>query len=302
MIKVCLLGGLGNQMFQYAAAKALALRHGVEVALDLSGFTSDPQRTFLLDRLQVPEADGGILTGASASWLYVHSLWRQRGNRVLNRLGFRGLPAPRGVYLEPHFHFDPAFETLGPNVALFGFFQSPCYFAGAEREIRRLFAAREAAGQGSADIARRIAASRRPVSLHIRRGDYVTSADAARVHGTLDASYYRRAIELIDPREETAADFFVFSDDAQAAEALIDFVPRERVVHVRGDAGKPWQDMALMASCHHHIIANSSFSWWGAWLNPREDKMVIAPRQWFAPAEMRSRNTCDLFPSSWILI
>ncbi|MBT2829259.1 alpha-1,2-fucosyltransferase, partial [Staphylococcus coagulans] len=76
----------------------------------------------------------------------------------------------------------------------------------------------------------------------------------------------------------------------------------EQLVHVSGDPERPWEDMALMARCRHHVIANSSFSWWGAWLNPSSDKIVIAPRAWFTSAELRARNTCDLYPAGWILL
>jgi hypothetical protein len=95
---------------------------------------------------------------------------------------------------------------------------------------------------------------------------------------------------------------FVFSDDPNDAEAVLDFAPRGSLVHVRGDPHRPWEDMALMARCRHHITANSSFSWWGAWLNPSADKIVIAPREWFTPGELRQRNTCDLYPPGWILV
>jgi Glycosyl transferase family 11 len=82
----------------------------------------------------------------------------------------------------------------------------------------------------------------------------------------------------------------------------LSFVPKSQLVHVRGDPERPWEDMALMARCRHHVIANSSFSWWGAWLNPSSDKLVVAPRAWFAPTELSKRNTGDLYPPGWILV
>jgi hypothetical protein len=95
---------------------------------------------------------------------------------------------------------------------------------------------------------------------------------------------------------------FVFSDDPAAAEGVLDFVPAASLVHVRGDPERPWEDLALMTRCRHHVVANSSFSWWGAWLNPSPDKVVIAPRAWFTLAGLRQQNTCDLWPASWILL
>src|SRR5262249_30692563 len=98
------------------------------------------------------------------------------------------------------------------------------------------------------------------------------------------------------------ADLFVFSDDPATAERELHFVPASRLVHVRGDAGRPWEDMALMARCRHHVIANSSFSWWGAWLNRSPEKIVVAPRAWFTPSDLGKRNPGDLYPSGWILV
>ncbi len=94
----------------------------------------------------------------------------------------------------------------------------------------------------------------------------------------------------------------MFSDDPAAAEQVLNFVAASRLTHVRGDPERPWEDMALMARCQHHVIANSSFSWWGAWLSRSPDKIVIAPRNWFAPAELKKVNTADLYPSGWVLV
>jgi Glycosyl transferase family 11 len=97
-------------------------------------------------------------------------------------------------------------------------------------------------------------------------------------------------------------DYFVFSDDAAAAEQVLEFVPNARLNHARGDPDRPWEDMMLMARCRHHVIANSSFSWWGAWLNQSQDKIVIAPRAWFTPNELSKKDTSNLYPAGWVLI
>jgi hypothetical protein len=305
VITVSLIGGLGNQMFQYAAGKALAERHGVELALDVSGFGNYALRSFLLDRLQVPEARPGRLerdakTGKVAN--FAAARWRQRADRLLARMGLGRLPQAPNRYSEPHFHYDAAFETLGSDVALFGYFQSERYFAAIGDTLRALFQPREALGPAAQDMAARIEASALPISVHIRRGDYVQSTVTARVHGIMGKDYYHKALSLLRGSLGSESSIFVFSDDAAAAEEVLDFLPREQLTHVRGDPARPWEDMALMARCRHHVVANSSFSWWGAWLNPSEEKIVIAPRQWFTPGELRQRNTCDLCPSDWILI
>lgn len=304
MITVSLIGGLGNQMFQYAAGKALAERHGVPLVLDVSGFRNYALRPFLLNRLQVPEATTEAPSSAPAaktSDCFSRSLWRQRVDRML---GLAGLPKPAmrsDEYREPHFHFDPAFETLGPQVALFGYFQSERYFASIAEGLRNWFAPREPLGDAAAAALTRIERSRLPISVHVRRGDYLKPG-TTEFHGILDEPYYCEALGRLEEEIGRDAELFVFSDDAAAAEQVLNFVPTSRLVHVRGDPERPWEDMALMARCRHHIIANSSFSWWGAWLNRSPDKVVIAPRAWFAPNELKKQNTCDLYPPGWVLV
>ena len=306
MITVSIMGGLGNQMFQYAAAKALACKHDVELVIDQSAFRSYALRSFLLDRLQVPEAVQSMEQRAidtpmrARNFAAVQRL--DRANRLLNRFGVPKLPVPRSVYSEPSFHFDPAFFTLGSSISLYGYFQSDRYFIDIADRLRDSFQPREALGAPAQAMADLIARSDLPVSVHIRRGDYVKSAETARVHGAMGAAYYRKALSVLQGLLGVSMKIFVFSDDPAEAEAVLDFVPREHLVHVRGDPDRPWEDMTLMARCQHHVIANSSFSWWGAWLNPSPEKIVIAPREWFTPGELRQRNTCDLYPPGWILV
>ncbi len=304
MITVSLIGGLGNQMFQYAAGKALAERHGVELALDLSGFRNYALRSFLLDRLRVPEAASAIAAEARAAKPanhYARSLWRQRIDRVLGRVGLPRLAASVDDYREPFYHYDPAFETLGPETSLFGYFQSERYFSSIAEPLRDWFSPRQPFAEAAARVLARIEASPLPVSVHVRRGDYLNPG-TAEFHGIVGGPYYRQALGRLKDRIGQDAELFIFSDDPGAAEQLLNFVPKSRLVHVCGDPERPWEDMALMARCRHHVIANSSFSWWGAWLNRAADKVVIAPRAWFAPSELAKRNTADLYPAGWLLV
>jgi hypothetical protein len=148
VITVSLVGGLGNQMFQYAAGKALAERHGVGLALDLSGFRNYALRSFLLDRLCVPEAE---LAGAERpADHFVRSLWKHRIDRVLGRVGLPKLANSVNQYREPHFHYDPAFEGLGPQTSLFGYFQSERYFTSIAGTLRDWLLPREPFGATAA--------------------------------------------------------------------------------------------------------------------------------------------------------
>jgi hypothetical protein len=306
VITVSLMGGLGNQMFQYAAGKALSERHGVGLAMDRSGFRDPKNRSFLLHKLSVPEATSDFVhasaTKDGAINHFSRARWRLRADRMLAKAGLRALAVPANSYREPHFHFDQRFETLGPETSLFGFFQSELYFSRIAEQLPHLFEPRDQFGEVAKIAADRIAGSALSVSIHIRRGDY-TRASTTSVHGLLDESYYRKALELMEARlGGNRFDLFVFSDDLDEAEQVLHFVSPARVSYVRSDSERPWEDMALMARCQHQIIANSSFSWWGAWLNRSPGKIVIAPRRWFAPAALRERNTCDLYPSAWILL
>src|SRR5579883_2029907 len=235
VITVSLIGGLGNQMFQYAAGKALAVRHGVPLELDLSGFRNYALRSFLLDRLSVPEAGlarASEANGEKTPRHFTRSLWKQRVDRALARAGLPKLAAHAGQYREPHFHYDPAFETLGPKTSLFGYFQSERYFSPIAEILRKYFSPREPLGTDSADTLRWIERCPLPVSVHIRRGDYLKPG-TAEFHGILGEPYYREALGHIEARLGETAEFFVFSDDPAAAEQVLNFMPASRLTHVR---------------------------------------------------------------------
>jgi hypothetical protein len=259
----------------------------------------------MLDRLQVPERpiarDEDYSAALRAMAAHTALTWRGRAARLMVRLGLGRPPQLPNTYSELHFHFDPNFFNQGPKLRLYGYFQSELYFAPIADTIRRLFQPREPLGPAAEEIARQIAGATLPVSVHVRRGDYL-KASVGSVHGILEAGYYARALRLMAGALGADMTLFVFSDDPAAAEAVIATVPGHRTVIVRGDPDRPWEDMALMARCRHHIVANSSFSWWGAWLNPSADKVVIGPRLWFAPEALRRYNLCDLCPPGWILI
>ncbi len=313
MITVALIGGMGNQMFQYAAGKALAERHGVDLALDLSGFRDCTLRPFLLDRLRVPEAVAAAGHGHKAATEkragdidrapcnFVRARWKGRIDRLLGRAGLPKLARSPQEYHEPHFHYDPAFEALGPQTTLVGYFQSERYFGSIADGLRDWLSPLEPFAGAAAEMLGRIQASTLPISLHVRRGDYLNPG-TAEFHGIVGKSYYREALGRLEGATGQDPELFVFSDDLAVAEEVLNFVPKPRLVLVRGVPERPWEDMALMSHCHHHIVANSSFSWWGAWMNGSPEKIVIAPRAWFAPNQLSKSNTRDLYPAGWMLV
>jgi hypothetical protein len=198
------------------------------------------------------------------------------------------------VYRERHFHFDPVVKTLAAPICLEGFWQSERYFSDVADLIRQEFMAPVAMDPDNAAVMAQIAA-RSAVSLHVRRGDYVSNPVTNRFHGVCSPEYYRRAVDFISARVE-AAHLFIFSDDQEWTRANLRFPLPITFVDVnssdRGD-----QDMRLMARCRHHILANSSFSWWGAWLNSSKGKIVVAPQRWFSASD---NDTRDLIPESWV--
>ena len=286
-----LIGGLGNQMFQYAAGRALALRKKTTCKLDISGFASYGLRQFELQRIfhcpveVATESDVRHVLGWYASPAI---------QRIAARLRMPFLRS-RELVVEPHFNYWPGINDVPQDCFLVGYWQSEKYFQDAVQEIRADFAFKTPMSDRNAEIARQINGVN-AVSLHVRRGDYVSNPHTNSVHGLCSLDYYRAAIRHISERIERPH-LFIFSDDmAWVKDQLKLGLPCQYVEHNQGD--ESYNDMRLMSLCRHHIIANSSFSWWGAWLNPNPHKIVVAPQNWFA----NNSDVGDLFPREWVTL
>jgi Glycosyl transferase family 11 len=288
LIVTRLTGGLGNQMFQFAAGYALSLRRGVRLELDTSSYARDALRVFELSAFATPGRVAGPTTLRRMPA-------KQRGlTGLVRRMTQPTVQSMIPIYREPHFEFDASVLTLDAPHALSGYWQSERYFDDARDAVRAAFRTHEPFEPENAAVASDIAQCAMPVSLHVRRGDYVTASAASAVHGTCSIEYYRMAMQTILD-QTPQAHFFAFSDDpAWTRDNLGETAPITFVSANPPTRG--YRDMQLMSSCRHHIIANSSFSWWGAWLNPRDDKRVIAPSVWFAAAK---NDTRDLLPAGW---
>lgn len=291
MVIVNIIGGLGNQMFQYAAGRALALARRQPLRLDISGFTGyGLHQGFELQRIFHCNAE--IAMAAEVREILG---WRSFPGikRVLARPGFEAIRG-RGLVVEPHFHYWPGMRGVSGAAYLQGYWQSEKYFCDAAEVIRADFTFRHAFSEANAELAARICQTM-AVGLHVRRGDYVSNPKTHAAHGLCSPDYYRAAVRYIAERVE-APEFFVFSDDIAWARDNMDVgFPCHYIDHNRGT--ESYNDMRLMSLCRHHILANSSFSWWGAWLNPRTDKVVVAPARWFAGEDRRVE---DLFPEGWV--
>jgi hypothetical protein len=288
-----LIGGLGNQMFQYAAARALALRTGAAVELDITGFETYGLRRYELDTFAIVAATSTVGPPVSPVEPVAATGMRDRIDRLLGRGAPMPPPGTITHYREAHFHFDPDLAKQPLPLYMDGYWQSERYFADAATQIRTELtpiAPLEPENAATAAAIDRVTA----VSVHVRRGDYVSNAHTNSYHGTCSLDYYQSAINLVRSQVEHPH-LFVFTDDQAWTRAnLISDLPATYVSANPADRG--FRDMQLMSRCRHHIIANSSFSWWGAWLNPRLDKIVVAPVKWFAAS---TNSTRDLVPKEW---
>ncbi|WP_228025389.1 alpha-1,2-fucosyltransferase [cf. Phormidesmis sp. LEGE 11477] len=283
-------------MFQFAAGVSAAHRLDCALELDVSLFGVDGLRSFLLERFCI---DVAVASGVEIEALRAGLVSRGRVGQLWSQA--RGAGKTDKIYRQPGFHFDAqGWPKVGPGSLLVGYFQSERYFADVAPQIRDLFRLKHPVSEGGQKVFAQIRSTDVAVALHIRRGDYVGSNKVNQVHGTCSPDYYRRAIQIMGGLTEKRVTYFVFSDDTvYAAEFAAEL---DCAVVVEGSVERPWEDMILIAACHHQIIANSSFSWWGAWLNDRDAKIVIAPRNWFQRDAMLINNTVDLYPADWITL
>jgi hypothetical protein len=287
LIIVKLSGGLGNQLFQYAAGRSLSLRNRTALFLDIADFDVDQatitKRAFELGVFAFPVE----IASRQQTDRFLHPpLLRKAVDKM--RPYFR-----KSVYNEPFFKYDGNFPRASPQTLLRGYWQSERYFEQVTAVIRDDLRIKAPLSEQTRRMADRIDGSR-SVSLHVRRGDYVKDAATLRYHGVCDLEYYRRAIGEI---RRTAGDLevFVFSDDMEWVKANI--TSDLPLTFVENEGRQAYEDLFLMGRCQHNIIANSSFSWWAAWLNPNPQKVVIAPSRWFNESKADTR---DLLPAQWI--
>lgn len=292
MIITRIHGGLGNQLFQYAAGHALARRLGAAHKIDPGIFSAGETRDFGLAALGLP------LVVASAE--EIRRLTPQWGPWWKNKFilwSHRLTPFTRRRWVkEKDFDFDPRLFHVHPPVYLDGWWQSEKYFLTVAAEIRTLFTPAQAPTPRAAEIAASLA-GQETIAVHVRRGDYVHDNDASRFHGTCPPSYYDAACARL-AHDLPDAKFCVFSDDPDWARANIKLPARAEFIVSRGPLATQ-EDFFLMTRCRHFIIANSTFSWWPAWLADAPGQRVIAPRQWFLGYEV---NLSDRFPADWELL
>ena len=293
MIIVKIIGGLGNQLFQYAFGRRIAEMHQVPLKLDIKEFETYALRTYKLFHFNIVAEPASMteivhLKGSrrQGSWARFYSHIQKR--RPYYRQSFIKERQP--------FVFDANILKVPKNVYLEGYWQNENYLKDIELILRHEFTLRSAMRGRNAELANKIL-SCNSVSLHVRRGDYVSDTKTNQVHGVCSLEYYLAAIKKIEELIESP-NFFVFSDDIPWVQENLKCEHPIKFVSHNGDEFD-YEDLRLMSLCRHHIIANSSFSWWGAWLNTNPTKIVLAPKIWFYEPSINTRN---LIPKGWMVL
>jgi hypothetical protein len=271
MIVASLNGRLGNRLFQYAAARSLALDRNTRVVLDVSRYTS----------------------------------WRHPfAGPVVRSLRFFSLDAAftrsrdtLPEFAEQGWGYDARFHALGSDARLTGYFQSPRYWRGHEAQIKADLAPvglpHDAAVERLLEDIDRSPA----VALHVRRGDYLTAERD--LHHVCSDDYYERALAFVRERVP-GAKLYVFSDDpAWCRSRYASCEPAATVVDLAASRAEPGLDLHLMSRCKHHIISNSTYSWWAAWLADAPGQIVCAPSRWFNDETMSAAAMRDTVPETW---
>ncbi len=280
-IKIKLTGGLGNQMFQFATGYCIAKKKKVDLFLDLSWFK---RRTI---------HNGFELNNVFDIFSRVNFLNNDFNFKKFKFKEFLNkIDMSYHTFNEPNFNYSPEINKLPNHCFLKGYWQSETYFKEYENEIKKIFTFNKITDEANLKMIDKIS-NRNSVSIHIRRGDFLLKKN--KNHQTDLGNYYSNAIREVSKNNYNLK-FFLFTDDPKWVSKNFDIIGDKTVVNI--NLGKnSFLDMHLMSLCKINIIANSSFSWWGAWLS--NNKNIFAPKNWFND---KSINIDDLIPSTWITI
>lgn len=317
MITLKLKAGLGNQLFQYAYARALALRSKTDLTIDLNWFSNiapgDTKRVFLLDKYNLPLANQSVRIVDRPNPSKLVHLCRKIKNKIKREIfGY-----------SDHTYYPQLAKPVGANknVEVEGFWNTEKYFKDYAGTIRKELTLKEKLGVTASQTEEKLlelGKSHHLVLLHVRRGDYVSNTGASKHHGLSGLEYYEEAIKYILENPAVKNPLFVLaSEDMDWVQEniipLLNNAPYEVLTHLA--LIQDYEELYLMSLCHHFIIANSSFSWWGAWLSKsgasaeqnsdsaqperqdRINKIIIGPKRWVANPNV---DTCDVMPEDWI--
>jgi len=280
------MGGLGNQMFEYAIARSMAQRNNDIFKLDISYYSKPKQelRTYELNLFNIDET--------IATEQEYNKLRRRKGflfnitkavNALMNRQSFYRKEKEDAL-------FDEEVYNLKGNIYLDGYWQNEKYFKEIREQLIEDFTPKSDISEKAQGYLKDIE-NTNSVSLHIRRGDYISDLTANNFHGVTNIEYYNRAVDYVNDQVSEPV-YYIFSDDIAWCKNNFDFLENKIFVD---DTSSAIDDLELMKRCKHNIIANSSFSWWAAWLNENSNKIVITPKVWFS-----AKIDLHLAPEEWI--
>ncbi len=290
MIITKIQGGLGNQLFQYALGRNLALKNNTELKLDISFYDRQKKRTYLLNNFNTAE---NILSKEES--VYFKKIQKKYSpswflNTINNKIFF--LKENPNKY----FQFNPCIinNNIQKDIYLEGYWQNEKYFVEIRELLLKEFTLKSTGGLSENSIFKKIK-NTNSISVHFRRGDYLT--EKKYYIPTLD--YYKKAVSImINNIGNADTHFFIFSDDIEWVKK--EFKLDHPTTYVDDSAQmNDCEQLIAMSNCKHNIITNSSFSWWGAWLNNNKNKQIICPSFWTEPGK---NNIEDLFPNNWIKI
>lgn len=312
MITLKLKAGLGNQLFQYAYARALALRSKTNLRIDLNWFSNiapgDTKRVFLLDKYNLPIKDSSIQIVELPSAPKFRQILRKIKAKISRDIfGYSDL-----VYYP---RLAKPVDT-GTDIEVEGFWNTEKYFKDVENTIREELTLKETLGEGALKTEQKLnelGKTSTLILLHVRRGDYVSNADTLKHHGLSGLNYYTEAIKIMLNKlasndTDMKPTFVLASDDMDWVKDNIITLLNGATYEILSNPSqiKDYEEIYLMSLCHHFIIANSSFSWWGAWLSTGQTaksenlkKIVIGPKQWVVNPAIDTR---DVLPDEWIRI
>lgn len=292
MVIVRLNGGLGNQLFQYAAGYSIATKKNDYLKIDVEGFKCNNAKNQIYRNLDINDFS---ITASIASFEEVQKARNPFGYfskvyRFLKQKIFKC------YYVDWH----PELLNASGDIYLDGYFQTDKYFASQFELICKEFRLKPDLYSQILDVVQQIQSKTLSVSIHIRRGDYAQNPKTRKYHLVCDVDYYQRAISFFSEKF-SSFHLFVFSDDPAwvrenlslpSSTTFISSDPSET------ESFKPSQEIVLMSKCRHHIISNSSFSWWGAYLNKSSEKIVLAPSIWNKGPIAQP----NILPSDWIIV
>lgn len=311
MIILNLKGGLGNQLFQYAAARHLALVKNVPLKLDCwSSYKNDPfHRSYKLSYFNIIEnfISEDEISNLLAKGEFFRKIIRFVSRKVKSRILIYIISQINTCfklqyYVEKSLNYNEQLIRLKNKgiIYLDGYWGSEKYFHDIENIIREELTVKNVPDEQNQTMINEILAVE-SISLHVRRGDYISHPDASKVFGMCSMEYYDAAIKKLSEKIENPH-FFIFSDDQEWVQKNL-ILPFPTTYVTLNGSEKDYEDLRLMSLCKHNIIANSTFSWWGAWLNSNPHKTVIAPKIWFRDPLINAKVKFeDLYPAGWVIL